>query len=382
MQWTLVGATVGLAIAGLSWVGGADYPGPAPRGNFEPQKIEAWTYTGADAAGRRSDALRRAVFEVDLPGVATPHLEAQRLIEDATGRGVPACRFVPGDPTGTSAKFDCVFDGGEVVKVKYGRNPEIHAEAAATRLLGLLGYPADSVTIVPRLRCYGCPRLPFVAMHLRETFGIPLSTAEGSDGYTDFEWVSVERRFPAHSIETDTQEGWSWWELERSAAPREDVDAMRLTAVFLAHWDNKDTNQRLVCLDREEPAPDADCSRPLAMIQDLGATFGPTKVNLARWQELPIWRDRTTCTVSMGALPFRGASFPDVAISEAGRAAFARRLATITDSDVRQLFNHSRFGQFQVGTADDTDLTAWVKVFRHRADQVMNVRCPETPSRS
>jgi len=379
VQWTLVATTVGLVLAGMSWLGGADTRGPAPGGSYEPRKLETWLYTGDDAAARRRDAIRRAAFEVGNAGPTTEQPTAHELVEAHTGADLPACRFLGSPPTGTSAKFDCVFDGGEVVKVKYGRNPEIHAEAAATTLLQLLGYPADTVTIVPRLRCYGCPRFPFIAMHLRQALGLRLESDDDDQGYTDFEWVSVERKFPAHEIETEAEKGWSWWELDGSDAPRADVDALRLTAVFLAHWDNKDVNQRLVCLDGPPPGPDADCQRPLALIQDLGATFGPSKVNLARWRALPIWSDRQRCTVSMAALPFRGASFSDAQISEAGRAKLASRLAAIPDAAVARLFSTARFPQFQVGTDDEGDIEAWVAAFRHRADQIVSARCPAAP---
>lgn len=376
VQWTLVATTVGLVLAGMTWLAGADSRGPAPGGSYQPRKLETWLYTGGDAAERRRDAIRRAVFEVGNAGPTTEQPTAHELVESHAGGNVPACRFLGSPPTGTSAKFDCVFDGGETVKVKYGRNPEIHAETAATALLQLLGYPADTVTIVPRLRCYGCPRFPFMAMHLRQTLGLPLDSGDEDDGYTEFEWVSVERKYPAHEIETDTAKGWSWWELDGSAAPRADVDALRLTAVFLAHWDNKDENQRLVCLDGPPPGPNADCQRPLALIQDLGATFGPSKVNLARWRALPIWSDRQRCMVSMAALPFRGASFADAQISEEGRAKLASRLTAISESDVERLFSNARFPQFQVGTDDEGDLGAWVSAFRHRVDQIVSARCP------
>ena len=50
---------------------------------------------------------------------------------------------------------------GEVVKVKYGHTGEIHAELAASRLLAALGFGADRMYLVPRLRCFGCVRTPF-----------------------------------------------------------------------------------------------------------------------------------------------------------------------------------------------------------------------------
>jgi hypothetical protein len=153
---------------------------------------------------------------------------------------------------------------------------------------------------------------------------MPFVPEEIPGGYTDFEWVAVEQRFPAPAIETDRITGWEWRELDQAEAPRAEVDAFRLLAAFLAHWDNKSQNQRLVCLDQVSPKAKATsgavCERPLAMIQDLGASFGPPKVNLARWRDLPVWHDRTTCMLSMRALPFEGATFEDVTISEAGRA--------------------------------------------------------------
>jgi hypothetical protein len=113
------------------------------------------------------------------------------------------------------------------------------------------------------------------------------------------------------------------------------------------------------------------------MIQDLGATFGPLKVNMARWRELPIWLDRDECTVSMRSLPFQGATFPDAAISEAGRLQFASRMAAITDADIERLFADARFPQFQVGTDRARDLKAWQAAFRHRVDQIVNAGpCP------
>lgn len=368
MQWTLVATTVALACAGVTWVADVNGHGAAPRGDFEPRRVDVWTYSGEGADARRKETLRRASFALDV-AVANP------VISDLS-TDLPTCRFVSDPPSGTSAKFDCVFDGGELVKVKYGRNPEIHAERAATRLLDMLGYPADLVTIVPRIRCYGCPRFPFLATHLEYTLSLPVLPDRSDEGYTDFEWVSVEQKFPAPAIETEGHRGWSWWELKDSAAPRADLDALRLTAVFLAHWDNKEQNQRLVCLDGSARGPDAECARPVAMMQDLGATFGPSKVNLARWQALPVWKDRPSCRVSMAALPFEGATFPDAHISEAGRAQLASRLAAISDADVERLFREARFPEFQAGTADARDLRAWVAAFRDRAEQITSARCP------
>ncbi len=77
--------------------------------------------------------------------------------------------------------------------------------------------------------------------------------------HEDFEWVAVERKHYGRPIETQDVEGWAFFELDlidqkKGGAPRAHVDALRLLSVFLAHWDNKSENQRLVCLsDKDWP---------------------------------------------------------------------------------------------------------------------------------
>ena len=373
---TSTGSALGLVVALGAWMLGSDHPGAAPPGR-DPKRPGEWHFTGPDAEALRQDALRRAVVRI---GAAENVSLPSRIDHEKDSSAPPLpCRFANEPPSGTTPKFRCVAESGELLKVKYGRNAEIHAEAAATRLVRALGFAADDVILVPRVRCYGCPRLPFESalilslLRLREQLG-----AHGHDeGYTDFEWVSVEHRFPAPSITTEQTEGWAWWELKTSAAPRADLDALRLLAAFLEHWDNKSENQRLVCLDGVDAATNQRCAKPLAMIQDLGATFGPHKVNLAMWQQTRIWADARTCRLNVRTLPYHGATLPEVQISEEGRLQLARQLARISDADVAALFEDARFPEYYSATPDERDLDAWVEAFRSRVDQVANAGpCP------
>jgi len=320
----------------------------------------------------RDEALKRARTRLG-PG---NRLSLTTPPPDPTGvltRDSIDCQFVPRPTGGTSFKFDCALADGEIVRVKYGHEPEIHGEVAATRLLSALGYAVDHVYLVPRLRWNGCPPTPFVTTLVLDRLGAPM----WSPGRTsDFEWIAVERKFEGTPIEDDKREGWAWWELKSAAAPREELDSLRLLAVFLAHWDNKAENQRLVCVDADEPEA-APCHDSLLMIHDLGSTFGPMKVNLSQWRRAPIWTDRSTCTVSMKMLPYGGGTFSDARIADAARVRVGTALASFTDEELRDWLIAARFPQYYASTDDRKDVEAWLSAYHHRVSQILDAGpCP------
>ena len=350
-----------------------------PLGGREDQTADRVPSTPSVAATLRDGALRRArtrVGDVNREAlIAEPDDPKGILTRDEV-----SCTFVAHAPGGTSLKFDCALDDGEVIRVKYGHQPEIHAEVAATRLLAALGYASDHVYMVHRVHCRGCPVNPFVTTLLLDAMGMDgdeISRA-GSHDQREFEWVSVERKFDAAPIEDETREGWAWWELKNVQASRVELDAMRLIAVFLAHWDNKADNQRLVCMDQPFGEDAQACRDSVLMIQDVGATFGPTKVNLAQWRHMPVWADRATCTVSMHALPYRGATFGDTQISDTARVRVGTELAAFSDAELRTWFADARFPQFYESTDDGKDLDAWIAAYRGRVAQILNAGpCPQ-----
>ena len=298
-----------------------------------------------------------------------------------------SCTYVPKPNHGTTPKFDCRLENGVVLKVKYAGSPEIPADVAASRLLSLLGFAADDMAVVPRVHCYGCPPSPFRLKQVAEWFLIDALVDRLGDARRarDFEWVSVEQKFDAQPVAA-ADDGWQWSDLSRvdpsrSGATRAELDALRLIAVFLADWDNKAENQRLVCLDRPAGSTDrSPCRSPLLMLQDLGATFGPPKVNLRHWQAAPVWADAAACTTSMASLPYHGATFVPVQISEAGRALLAGRLRALTDDQVRALFSAARFPDPDGGTAPAADVTPWLRTFQEKVRLVAErPSCPSLP---
>ena len=327
----------------------------------------------------RADALSRA--KVFLPETGSPVMPA------TVGPDVE-CRYEPKATSGTTPKFDCRLADGTVVKVKYGINPEIPGEVAATRLLAALGFGADHMSIVRRLRCYGCPRSPYRSRQVAEWFFVAglLDHFLDYSEYADFANAAVERKFDARAFEVADHQGWAFYELSeidplRGGATRAEVDALRLIAVFLAHWDNKTTNQRLICLDDRGPDGPAPCARPVVMLQDLGATFGPKKVDYLGWKHSAIWRDAKGCTVSMAPMPYRGATFQDIEISEEGRQLLAAKLSAYDSGDIANLFLSSNFPDAATGQLGTTNVQPWVEAFEDKVAAIMSRSCEPSPNR-
>ena len=361
-----------LAVAAAVWLPSRVVRSSEPAA--EPP-VASSTSSRADNERTVSQAIRQdAIFRAQIwreptnrPRVPNP---AESTIDELS------CRFVLKRLNGTTPKFNCVTDGGEEVRIKYGKGAEIPAEAAATRLLRALGFVVDDIRLVRHLRCYGCPIEPFTTSKAVQTVGADgaYSQVLNYDHAHDYEWVALERKYDAWPIETESGQGWAFAELDRvdegtGGAPRAHVDALRLAAAFLAHWDNKADNQRLVCTSRVWP-PGTPCPAPMMMLQDLGATFGPRKINLRRWRTSPIWADRGACRVTMKHLPYSGATFVDTQVSEAGRQLLARQLRELSDGEIANLFAGARFDQKRGVFSDVHPVPVWVAAFKARAHMI------------
>jgi hypothetical protein len=298
-----------------------------------------------------------------------------------------ACRFEVTELSGTARKFDCRDEQGNRLRVKYGGSPEIPSEVASARLLHALGFGADRMTLVEKLRCHGCPSDPFVVLKAVDLTRVDEIYKKLVDyaTYTDFEWVAVERRHNGRAIESKDLKGWAFFELQtiesrKGGAPRAHVDALRLLAVFLAHWDNKTDNQRLVCLSELDWPSNRTCRQPFAMLQDLGASFGPRKVDLDGWQQVPIWKDRGRCIVDMQSLPYNGGTFEAAQISEAGRRHLATLLTQLTDRQVSDLFSGARFDRRDESLFGAAVRPAehWARIFKEKVRQINEgPACPQ-----
>jgi hypothetical protein len=288
------------------------------------------------------------------------------------------CRFNPKVVAGTTPKFHCDLAGGETLKVKYGYgNPELNAEVAATRLLTALGFFADHMFAVRRVRCAGCPSFPFQSLRCLDRSGLKAACFPRGIDYdrvVDFPAAVIERKLEGRVIEAVKDQGWGWYELERidparGGSSRSEVDAFRLMAVFLAHWDNKDANQRLICPAGADQ-PGGGCAAPIALVQDAGAMFGPTKVDLHNWRQTRIWKDGAGCLVSMEHLPYAGGTFPEWTISEGGRQLLLGLLQQLSDRQLQDLFDGSGITAHDQVSAEARRAAAWISVFKDKVKQI------------
>jgi hypothetical protein len=369
-----------------------------------------WVAAGL-AGGCRQPSQQAAGQQSHSPSLVSPEIRAAALrtaqvwqppaipIPKATLRANPVgpgrlddgetieCRLIVKPMGGTTPKFDCERPNKDVIRVKYGyANPEIFAEVAATRLLAALGFGADRMYVVKRVRCAGCTAFPFHSLRCLADTGIERGCFPGGVDYenaADFDSATVERRIEGRRLESKPDEGWAWYELSNvnaaaGGAPRAHVDALKLIAIVLAHWDNKAENQRLLCLPGGD-LPGGGCSRPFAIIQDVGATFGPLKMDLHNWRSLAVWKDPRTCQVTMEHLPWGGGTFEAQTISEEGRRFLLSLIEQLTDTQLQDLFAGARIDRSEGVMAESRRPDAWAAAF---ADKVKQIReagpCPNS----
>ena len=290
------------------------------------------------------------------------------------------CTFSLEPVGGTTPKFYCTLPDGDRVKVKYSERPlpngEVPAEIAATRLLAALGFPTDRMNRVLSVRCRGCPPLPQQALQCLEKGQPAALCLQGAapDRIMTFDKAVIERPLEGDKIEATKDQGWSWHELDQidpkaGGSSRAEVDALRLMAILLAHWDNKGANQRLLCPPGAE-RPDGSCRAPVAAIKDLGATFGPKRVDLDKWKEAPVWTDPAACQVSMRTLPFEGATFGEARISEGGRQFALKLLRPLTPQQLNTLFEASGVSDHAHILGKDRKPQEWTDAFLARVEQI------------
>jgi hypothetical protein len=412
MHLRLLAAPAALAVSLLASSPEANQlPVVLPAVGFEPLPVDHdLKMPAAEASDLRDDALARAKVWLEAGPIADADLRG-----NPPGPGSFAttdevvCKFHPVESSGRTAKFECVFEGGEVLKVKYGRNPEVHTEVAASRLLAALGAGADRMYLVKTVRCFGCPADPHALLtcisspleailkDCKPIYGKTNSSGEYTltldyGKYVDFPIAAIERRMEGKAIRARADQGWGWVELDeaqraRRGATRAERDALRLLAVILNNWDNRSDNQRLLCLPGGYVAGGAKCSLPFAYMHDVGGTFGRVggdskeerKLDVEGWSAVPVWKDPSKCVVTIASPLLHGATFGEATISETGRRLLADRLGQLSENQLRDLFEGARFADYEAASAASKDVGRWVIALQAKVRQVVE-RAPCPPS--
>jgi len=383
--------TVGVALSGCA--SGRFGPPPDAAAPTGPRTLKKLTVE------ERREVMQRArvwqsINTSSLDLVKGPALPASQRVEAHT-----TCTYAhPDEPlSGNTPKFECAIAKGDKVKVKYGeQNGEVYAEVAASRLLWALGFKAD-VMLPTRVTCINCPVDPFAAGATNWRSKPPTDLATRV-----FEPAVIERDRPGKKVAVPGYEGWAWPELDQirprgGSATRAQLDALKLLAVFIQHSDSKPDQQEIVCEEgrnRKDATGNETCRSAWLVIKDLGATFGKatrlnrSKMLLADWDSAGIWKPTSAKATAGKALQCVGdlprsltGSLEDPAISEAGRRFLARRLAMLSDRQIRDLFTVSqieRRGEEMTdanGRKRRVTVNDWVRVFKRKRSEIASARC-------
>jgi hypothetical protein len=287
------------------------------------------------------------------------------------------CDFVERKMSGHSRKFYCAIQPDDIVKVRYGPvNGEVQGSVLATRLLWALGFAADRVYPV-RVRCRGCATDPW-------------NNRQRVNDVHEFDPAVIER--PAAGVEMregSKEAEWAWPELElveaaHGGAPLEQLDALRLLAVFMQHTDTKPKQQRLLCLPGGLRM-DGVCERPFLLLHDVGLTFGhanefnrnkEASVNLEEWAATPVWRNAADCVGHLGKS--NTGTLENPRIGEAGRRFLAALLEQLTDGQLRDLFEVAGVDRRALGSgahAAPARIDDWIRTFKEKRNEIVANRC-------
>lgn len=279
----------------------------------------------------------------------------------------------PKELGGSSPKFECRGDDGEIYHIKYGI--KAHTSVAASRLFWALGFGAAISTPITVV-CKGCPPDPWK---------MPEEFAEE----TTFTEAAVVKPKPGKEITILGKEevGWSWKKdlplvsREAGGATLAQIDALKLLTVLIQHGDSKAAQQKLICRQEFYDAKQNECRRPYMYIYDLGYTFGSDglrvhPLDFVKWRHKSVFRSEADCIGNLRQNAGNGRDglmFPQ--ISDEGRLFLADLLSRfITDrSRVVAMFEVAHMEKADPGhTAQD-----WAEVFISKTHEIMeHPPCP------
>jgi len=274
-------------------------------------------------------------------------------------------------PSGMSPKFLCDIldtDGDIVkkgVKIKFGDlNGEVYNEAAASRLLWLLGFRHDYYFPV-KVLCKDCPEEdPWDFIKRYKNISAPLAKQKMRDKYKAtkmdqfFLTALIEKKFGDKIVGTESnQSGWSFFEdlvATNDHGLKIEREALGIFAAMISHVDNQQDNQKLACTKpKDNKCPQKNT---WMIIHDLGAAMGGFRISWD-WERggpieqaqvktaMDIWESNQTTGVFTGPRSCRIGVFSfqetgtmttskHVPVSEQGRQFILQQFARIGGGEI------------------------------------------------
>jgi hypothetical protein len=284
----------------------------------------------------------------------------------------------------------------EHFKIKYleppypDHNPrfnEVFTAVATTRIMWLLGLPADHVYPAGAANCIGCTDDPF---------GKKLADNKASikDAPAIFKVVNAERDLPLDQINPQDDETWSWTDAAKFYSDGEwthqqkvEFDAYRLALGLIHYYNALPQQNRLVCAEWEPEVTGHSkvCRKPMIYVHDLGSTFGKKRSGFDLFGTNPRGifdaYEPQTVFLNPGNCELRATLLGDKQVLKEAQDLMIQRLARLDRETVKSIFRVARFNmmdQKQVKrlraagslNVDEAALDEWTNVFLKRIEEV------------
>jgi hypothetical protein len=285
-------------------------------------------------------------------------------------------------------------------KIKYLKPPypnhdprfnEVFTSVAATRIMWVLGFPADHDYPAESASCIGCTADPF---------GNKLTANKASlkDAPTVFKVVNAERELSWDPIDPENDDTWSWTDAAKFYSDGEwthqqkvEYDAYRLALGLIHYYNALPQQNRLDCAEWEKGGANHSkvCRKPVIYVHDLGSTFGKKRGaldlfgtnprgNFSAWEPQTVFLNPENCEL-------RATLLGDKQVLKEAQDLMIQRLARLDRETVKSIFRVARFNmmdQKQVQrlraqgsqNVDEAALDEWTNVFLKRIEEIRTAK--------
>jgi hypothetical protein len=281
-------------------------------------------------------------------------------------------------------------------KIKYLKPPfpahnprfnEVFTGVATTRLMWVLGFPADHIYPAGGARCIGCSDDPF---------GKKLAENKASlhDPPAVFKIVSAERELTWDQINPDDDETWSWSDAARFYSDggwthdqKVGFDAYRLALGLIHYFNALPQQNRLDCAKwaKDNSGSGKTCLQPVFYVHDLGSTFGKKRSAFDLFGTNPrgIFSAYASQTVFVNAAgcQLRDTLLGDKQVLKEAQDIMVQRLAKLDRDTVKSIFRVARFDMTDqeqikrlrakgVSNPGEAALDEWTDAFTRRIEEI------------